>query len=729
MENRNTHTREPYHQSNQSWQESQESSGKGRQYSPPGRGEKGGGKQHGQDYHEARSGSAGSGQHKRQQNSFTNGLNQQQYGGGYMKGQSPKGDGSNNVRKGGHQFQQHGYGSPSSSSDFRSSKHSDKGSPSRTGGRFDSMQKGKKDYSYQDNYESNNWNDWGEGSFFPNGGGSSSGGKSKGGSKKGSSAQGSPGLRPQRNRFDQREISSGSGGYSTEWSPGKTRSLRTSGGAGPSTEATRELTETTRETSKGKATSSQSLQAINPSQFTAPEHRKNVGSVASEGDNVNVSSRLLLGTLNTSLDLDVRGSQSNRSRADSDACSAKSPRWEGIVNVPVKNTFLDFSDTEEDVDPRLRPPVRRTRSLENFTDMKLKKKMNDMWTCTPSEWVPASKFEADASSCPDFSANRERVHDLQVFQNYGFSDDERGGSEEETDIIERIKACHGNAAALAPLGMARASSWPNSMKDAHNQAWENAKEDDDDDLDFEIKIEELDEPVNTYKAEVERRAELRRRKFPSSQEKGAHNKGKDKDFAEDDSRRYSGGSSSEQHLLQRVSSCPNMHGEGDEWTYYEDRPRITQFGGVEYAHTRVPKRKNLRQEFQSSNVPMTTIMIRNIPNRYRQNEFVQEINMNGLEATYDFVYLPMDKSTTSNVGYAFVNFLEEDYAVKAMQVFTGYRFSKYQNISRKIASVSIAHIQGFEANLKHYNQSAVNDLKVTENRPLVMATISRMLQR
>eukprot|EP00397_Hematodinium_sp_SG-2012_P002793 GEMP01002801.1.p1 GENE.GEMP01002801.1~~GEMP01002801.1.p1 ORF type:complete len:815 (+),score=168.30 GEMP01002801.1:36-2480(+) len=145
------------------------------------------------------------------------------------------------------------------------------------------------------------------------------------------------------------------------------------------------------------------------------------------------------------------------------------------------------------------------------------------------------------------------------------------------------------------------------------------------------------------------------------------------------------------------------------------------------SHNRIPRKRNLHQEFLCDNMEraVTTIMIRNIPNRYKQSEFVEEINKNGFDGTYDFVYLPMDLSTCSNVGYAFINFIHEQYAVKAMQAFTGYRFSMYQNASKKVVCISVAHIQGFETNLKHYQQTAINDSRINEHRPLVKPVASQ----
>lgn len=152
----------------------------------------------------------------------------------------------------------------------------------------------------------------------------------------------------------------------------------------------------------------------------------------------------------------------------------------------------------------------------------------------------------------------------------------------------------------------------------------------------------------------------------------------------------------------------------------------------EYRHGHVPKNLDLAQEFhdkqqQGHERAPTTLMIRNIPNRYTQNELILELEALGFASTFDFLYVPLDKGTMSNVGYAFVNFVDPSWATKCMEAFHGYHFKRHRKVSGKIAAVSIAHIQGLEANLAHYKNAAVNTAKMKQRRPLVMANISRSL--
>jgi hypothetical protein len=53
----------------------------------------------------------------------------------------------------------------------------------------------------------------------------------------------------------------------------------------------------------------------------------------------------------------------------------------------------------------------------------------------------------------------------------------------------------------------------------------------------------------------------------------------------------------------------------------------------------------------------TTLMVRNIPQRYTQLEFMQDLVAQGFEKYIDFLYLPTDSRGNQNVGYAFANFV------------------------------------------------------------------------
>lgn len=132
-------------------------------------------------------------------------------------------------------------------------------------------------------------------------------------------------------------------------------------------------------------------------------------------------------------------------------------------------------------------------------------------------------------------------------------------------------------------------------------------------------------------------------------------------------------------------------------------------GGFQPYHARmVPKLIDLQacaNENKANGIAVTTLMLRNIPNKYAQNTLMREINALGFESSYDFFYLPMDVHNRSNVGYAFINFIDEAETKRFRATFSSHEFERFK--SRKVASICNAHLQGLDANIHHFQHRAV----------------------
>jgi len=115
---------------------------------------------------------------------------------------------------------------------------------------------------------------------------------------------------------------------------------------------------------------------------------------------------------------------------------------------------------------------------------------------------------------------------------------------------------------------------------------------------------------------------------------------------------------------------------------------------------------------------VTTVMLRHIPNKYTQASLLNELNRMGFSGRYDFFYLPMDVHNRTNVGYAFINFLTPQDALRFSRTLTNYKFQ--QHSSQKIATVSPAHVQGLVRNLFHFSNRAVSQSRDIQYRPIVV---------
>ncbi|CAK9171910.1 unnamed protein product [Ilex paraguariensis] len=114
----------------------------------------------------------------------------------------------------------------------------------------------------------------------------------------------------------------------------------------------------------------------------------------------------------------------------------------------------------------------------------------------------------------------------------------------------------------------------------------------------------------------------------------------------------------------------------------------------------------------------TTLMIKNIPNKYTSKMLLAAIDERH-RGTYDFFYLPIDFKNKCNVGYAFINMIDPPLIIPFYQAFNGKKWEKFN--SEKVASLAYARIQGKAALIAHFqNSSLMNEDK--RCRPILFHT-------
>ncbi|KAJ9176281.1 hypothetical protein P3X46_011613 [Hevea brasiliensis] len=112
----------------------------------------------------------------------------------------------------------------------------------------------------------------------------------------------------------------------------------------------------------------------------------------------------------------------------------------------------------------------------------------------------------------------------------------------------------------------------------------------------------------------------------------------------------------------------------------------------------------------------TTVMIKNIPNKYSQKLLLNMLDnhcihcneqiANGEDqplSSYDFVYLPIDFNNKCNVGYGFVNMTSPQATLRLYKAFHHQHWEVFN--SRKICEVTYARVQGLEALKEHFKNS------------------------
>lgn len=100
----------------------------------------------------------------------------------------------------------------------------------------------------------------------------------------------------------------------------------------------------------------------------------------------------------------------------------------------------------------------------------------------------------------------------------------------------------------------------------------------------------------------------------------------------------------------------------------------------------------------------TTLMIKNIPNKYTQKMLLSTMDER-FKGQYDFFYLPIDFKNKCNVGYAFINFIKYDSIAQFYTEYNGKKWEKFN--SDKVCVITYARIQGKGALIAHFQNSSL----------------------
>ena len=111
----------------------------------------------------------------------------------------------------------------------------------------------------------------------------------------------------------------------------------------------------------------------------------------------------------------------------------------------------------------------------------------------------------------------------------------------------------------------------------------------------------------------------------------------------------------------------------------------------------------------------TTLMIKNIPNKFKRDLLLKTINEN-FKGTYDLFILPTDANGYKNFGYSFINFTSSYYIPYFYFLFHHKKWSSTN--SQKICEITYSKIQGRSSLLSHYQNKITfknNELKKLDN--------------
>lgn len=112
----------------------------------------------------------------------------------------------------------------------------------------------------------------------------------------------------------------------------------------------------------------------------------------------------------------------------------------------------------------------------------------------------------------------------------------------------------------------------------------------------------------------------------------------------------------------------------------------------------------------------TSLMVRNISNRYTLEEVVDEFVNAGFEGTFDFLFMPNDFERKGNLD-ALVNLRSPYIAWLFRRAFHGHSFCKYA--TNKVLAITPSVTQGFEALVNGWFEEHAHHVANPWRRPII----------
>ena len=127
-------------------------------------------------------------------------------------------------------------------------------------------------------------------------------------------------------------------------------------------------------------------------------------------------------------------------------------------------------------------------------------------------------------------------------------------------------------------------------------------------------------------------------------------------------------------------------------------PTITERGVPGLYNLDSPKNIINLDNILKSRDKRTTLIIRNIPNKYTISLLLDELNRN-FEQKFDIVYLPQDYINNSNLGFGFINFVNYMHLILFYDEFVGKKWNCFN--SKKRCQLAYSKYQGRNELMKY----------------------------
>lgn len=154
---------------------------------------------------------------------------------------------------------------------------------------------------------------------------------------------------------------------------------------------------------------------------------------------------------------------------------------------------------------------------------------------------------------------------------------------------------------------------------------------------------------------------------------------------------------------QMTAPAPTTNNTWNAWTNKDQAMTRTASNGKEDGPTRgryasrFNEQRRVCQDPMPWNAGVVTVMIRQVPRRYSQQQFLEKVIAWGFEGLVTFVYLPVAMKKVVNVGYGFVSFTEPCHALRFRDMFDGGYLDGTAQQDDKPLRIHPATVQGYQA--------------------------------
>jgi hypothetical protein len=117
----------------------------------------------------------------------------------------------------------------------------------------------------------------------------------------------------------------------------------------------------------------------------------------------------------------------------------------------------------------------------------------------------------------------------------------------------------------------------------------------------------------------------------------------------------------------------------------------------------------------ASSEDMTTVIFRNIPRDCTRDMLTSTLDAEGFVAKYDFVHVPVNFQNRAGLGYALVNMVSNEAALRAREHFTGFSNWRGSIVEQDLCEVGWSSPnQGLAAHIERYRNSPMMHESVPE---------------